>query len=44
MKNYELIKGIGFFILGGAAAKTIHIVKDRLASKYAEDEVYDDEL
>lgn len=30
MKKYEnIIKGVGFFILGGAAAKAIYIIKEK---------------
>jgi hypothetical protein len=38
IKHYELIKGIGFFILGGAVAKTVHIIKERTVKQHDEDE------
>lgn len=46
MIKEEIIKGIGFFVLGGFVAKALQNIKNRKDEEVIEDEgmVYDDEL
>lgn len=46
MIKEEIIKGIGFFVLGGCVAKVLQTIKNRKGDEMIEDEGlgYDDEL
>lgn len=46
MIKEEIIKGIGFFVLGGCVAKALQSIKNRKEEEVIDDEgmVYDDEL
>lgn len=46
MIKEEIIKGVGFFVLGGCVAKVLQVIKNRKNEEVIEDEgmVYDDEL
>lgn len=46
MIKEEIIKGVGFFVLGGCVAKVLQVIKNRNSEEVIEDEgmVYDDEL
>ena len=46
MIKEEIIKGVGFFVLGGCVAKVLQTIKNRKVEEMVEDEGfgYEDEL